>query len=75
MNNVNITGWQVGFNKIEFTKLLREDFNFSLSQAKKNTDNLLEGKIIQLSFNENKKNKLINKLNKLEVNYSLVEGN
>ena len=51
-------------------KPLREDFNFSLSQAKENTDNLLEGEIIQLSFNENEKNELINKLTKLKVNYS-----
>jgi hypothetical protein len=37
-----IEGWNVGFNKVAFTKMLQHEFGFSLTAAKDMTDQVLE---------------------------------
>ena len=37
-----IAGWNEGFNKIAFTKMLQHEFGFSLTAAKNTTDQVLE---------------------------------
>jgi ribosomal protein L7/L12 len=37
-----IEGWNEGFNKVAFTKMLRHEFGFSLTAAKSMTDQVLE---------------------------------
>ena len=43
-----IEGWNIGFNKVEFTKLLQRELNLSLSSAKAVTDQILEGKQLKV---------------------------
>lgn len=42
MERLKIKGWEEGFRKISFTKLLTEYCELSLSEAKEITDNFLE---------------------------------
>jgi hypothetical protein len=37
-----IEGWNEGFNKVAFTKILRHEFGFSLTAGKTMTDQVLE---------------------------------
>ncbi|MBB5346091.1 hypothetical protein [Tunturibacter empetritectus] len=37
-----IEGWNKGFNKVAFTKMLQHEFGFSLTVAKNMTDQVLE---------------------------------
>ena len=37
-----IEGWNEGFNKVAFTKMLRHEFGFSLTAAKSMTDQVLK---------------------------------
>jgi len=43
---LHLHGWQVGFNKVEFTKLMKEEVGLSLSDAKRITDRLLAGETV-----------------------------
>jgi hypothetical protein len=52
-NTLLIEGWRIGFNKVGFTNLLRQELDLSLSAAKDMTDQLLEGK--QLAMNVSSK--------------------
>ncbi|WP_175195138.1 hypothetical protein [Achromobacter deleyi] len=49
-----MTGWNVGFNKVQFGSLLREYCGFSLSEGKKCVDSILKGKVIELVVDEQK---------------------
>jgi ribosomal protein L7/L12 len=51
-NTLIVEGWNVGFNKVAFTKLLQQELGLSLSSAKEMTDQVLEGKRISLSVLE-----------------------
>jgi ribosomal protein L7/L12 len=48
-NTLVIEGWNIGFNKVVFTKLLQQELGLSLSSAKEMTDQVLEGKRISVS--------------------------
>jgi hypothetical protein len=48
-NVLVIEGWDVGFNKVAFTKLLHQELGLPLSSAKDMTDQVLEGKRITVS--------------------------
>jgi hypothetical protein len=37
-----VEGWNEGFNKVAFTKMLQDEFGFSLAVAKDMTDQVLE---------------------------------
>ena len=43
---VYLRGWQVGFNKVGFTKLMKEEVGVSLAAAKNLTDRLLAGETV-----------------------------
>jgi hypothetical protein len=47
-----VRGWNVGFRKVEFTQLLREECGLSLSEAKARTDAVLDGKSIELAWRD-----------------------
>jgi len=50
MKKVILYEWQPGFNKVALNKLLRNKAGYSLSNAKKAVDNLLDGKIIEVEI-------------------------
>jgi ribosomal protein L7/L12 len=47
---VHITGWRTGFQKVSHTQALQELANMSLTEAKSNTDALLEGRPISINI-------------------------
>jgi hypothetical protein len=50
MKKVVLYEWQPGFNKVALNKLLRNKAGYSLSNAKKAVDNLLDGKTIEVEI-------------------------
>jgi ribosomal protein L7/L12 len=48
MTTLLVSGWRVGFNKVEFTKLLRTGLGYSLSRAKRTTDAVLDAGAVEL---------------------------
>ena len=44
-----VEGWNEGFNKVAFTKMLQHEFGFSLAMAKNMTDQVLERKPLAIS--------------------------
>jgi ribosomal protein L7/L12 len=55
-----VEGWNAGFNKIAFTKLLQVGLGLSLSQAKSLTDQILEGAQVKIDVPPNQLSKLTN---------------
>jgi hypothetical protein len=45
---LTISGWKVGFQKVEFTKMLQRELGLSLSAAKNITDRVLANERIDL---------------------------
>jgi ribosomal protein L7/L12 len=66
MPRVVITGWKTGFSKVECTKTLQSACGFSLTDAKRVTDAILEGqtRIIDLQ-SEPEARTLVDRLEKL----------
>ena len=64
---VVITGWNVGFQKIRFTELLRTDFGFSLSAAKAATDAVLGRKSFELEVQAAQCGDLVPRLERIGV--------
>lgn len=55
-----ISGWHVGFQKIEFTKFLRQNFGLSLTEAKSITDNILHGEPADLEVDRSGRARIAN---------------
>ncbi len=43
-----ISGWNIGFRKVEFTKMLQSELGLGLSEAKGTTDKVLEKELVEL---------------------------
>jgi ribosomal protein L7/L12 len=65
MKTIVIFGWKVGFQKVEFTKLLRHELGYSLSEAKFKTDAVLENQHIELRLHKAEIEQVLFKLNQL----------
>ena len=52
MASVEVSGWRPGFDKVAFTKLLKELGGFSLPDAKSTTDALLDGHTCRLTVTD-----------------------
>ncbi|MGH8027351.1 MAG: ribosomal protein L7/L12 [Pseudoxanthomonas sp.] len=50
MKRVLITGWVIGFNKIETNKVLRSHLGYSLREAKDAVDAILLGTVIEFDL-------------------------
>ena len=48
MKTIIVSGWNVGFQKINFQHKLRHEFDLSLSSAKNACDAVLDGKRLEL---------------------------
>ena len=65
MRKVAVLGWNPGFQKIQFTELLRGDFGYSLSKAKAATDAVLDQKRVELEVQDTECMRLLPRLNQL----------
>lgn len=45
---IMIYGWNSGFSKISLNRYLRENFYFSIAEAKEITDKIVNGDIVEL---------------------------
>ena len=52
MPKLKIVGGRYGLQKIEMTKLIRENQSLGLAEAKRCTDDVLEGKIVSFEFDD-----------------------
>lgn len=50
MNKIIVKKWNIGFNKVQFTKLQYNLLGLGLKVAKKNTDDILENKIVSIEI-------------------------
>jgi hypothetical protein len=62
---VEIYGWNLGFQKVEFTKMLENDLGYSLSEAKSATDAILNNQRVLLRVGKADVEVLLSKLNEL----------
>ncbi len=65
MRKVAVLGWNPGFQKVQFTELLRGDFGYSLSKAKAATDAVLEQQRIELEVRDADCTRLLPQLDQL----------
>ena len=49
---ITVSGWHEGFQKIAFTRLLRAQFGYGLSEGKSITDRIPQGEVITLQVDE-----------------------
>lgn len=47
-----ISGWQIGFNKVEFTKMLKVELDMGLNEAKATTDAVVDGTLLELPIGD-----------------------
>ncbi len=70
MKTVTISGWNVGFQKVRFTELLRYDFGYSLSGAKAATDSVLDDHRLELNIPEAEYDRILSHLLELGAKVS-----
>jgi hypothetical protein len=73
MTTLVVSGWNVGFQKVNFTKLLQSEFGFSLSKAKAATDSVLDHDSIDLTLPVAEHDRLMSRLAALGVKFAVKE--
>ena len=48
MATVLISGWNVGFQKVAFTRLMKSEMGLTLEPAKRITDSIMDGEQVEL---------------------------
>jgi len=75
MKRIVVHGWKINFDKVGFTKLLRNEFGYSLSEAKGITDGVLEKKSVTLEMEDYRLQGTASKLEKLRASFDVdAEG-
>jgi hypothetical protein len=65
MKTIAVSGWNAGFQKINFTQKLRQEFDFSLSSAKVACDAVLDGQRLELHVQDSDYLQILTELIKL----------
>ena len=65
MRRIFVTGWNIGFQKVEFTKTLKLELGCSLSKAKGMTDAVLDCQAVQIDLAEEQFERVSARLNEL----------
>jgi hypothetical protein len=52
MNKIVVTGWKYGFDKIGMNGFLRREFGYSLGDAKRAVDEILDGRPVVLTIDD-----------------------
>ena len=69
MKTIVITGWNRGFKKVSLTTLLQTELKYSLSEAKRVTDAVLNNQRIAIELPEELSTRLIETLNEIGVKF------
>ncbi len=67
MTTVLISGWNPGFQKVTFTNLLKSELGLTLKPAKEVTDQILDGKPVELLVPEDRVESLLRTMSHLGV--------
>lgn len=67
MSELILRSWKIGFEKVSLTKLLRDEFGYSLADAKAITDAILENKEVRLPHPNQEGEKIVAKLREIGV--------
>jgi len=73
MKTVAVLGWNVGFQKVKFTELLRRDFGYSLSGAKAATDAVLDNQRLELQVQNSEHDRILSELDGLGARFTVEE--
>jgi hypothetical protein len=73
MREFILSGWNVGFDKVGLTNLLRHDLGFPLAQAKGITDSVLENQLVTLEVPDSQLSWLSSKLNDIGARFVMEE--
>ena len=65
MKRIVVFGWKLNFDKIGFTKFMRAEFGYSLSEAKGMTDGLLEHRLVTFEIAEDQLKRVVLELEEL----------
>jgi len=65
MKTIVISGWDIGFQKINFTQKLRREFDFSLSSAKNASDAVLNGKHLEFQVQDSDCGRILSEFSEL----------
>ena len=65
MTTILISGWKIGFKKVEFTMLLRGGLGLSLSRAKDLADAVLRNESVELQIPEAQAELLVSEMSRL----------
>ena len=68
MTTLLISGWNEGFEKLKFTRLLQASLGYTLSQAKQATDMVLEHGRLELQVPDGGLEHLVSSINELGAN-------
>ena len=71
MRIVVIFGWNVGFQKVAFTKMLKSKLGYSLSESKAATDAVLDNQRIELHVQDSDLSEMLSRLNELGAKFVL----
>jgi len=62
MKIVMLLGWEIGFQKVKFTELLRDELGYDLSEAKSTTDAVLENRPVKLWLQDEAFERIVSEL-------------
>ena len=65
MKTIVISGWNIGFQKINFSQKLRREFDFSLSSAKDASDAVLDGQHLEFQVQDSDCLRILSELSQL----------
>ena len=65
MTTVQVSGWNIGFNKVGFTHLLKSDLGYPLSRAKRVTDTIMKNEAVELEVADAQLEQLLSSMRSL----------
>ena len=65
MTTVMVSGWKVGFQKVQFTELLQTALDYPLSRAKRMTDAVLEAGTVEFQVPDGEADRIASAMDRL----------
>ena len=72
MSTVLISGWKTGFQKVAFTRLMKSELGLSLTPAKRITDRIMDGEMVELEVPDEQVDRLIAAMAQLGAKFEVV---
>ena len=62
---LQLSGWNAGFNKVRFTRLVQDLLGYSLTDAKQVTDTIMDGETVTIEVPEIQADRVIASMSEL----------